>query len=117
MSRYTVLSRLRWKEACLVQPRCAWGRLIRHLCWCDCKRPLFNTRSRIHFWRRINMTDVPVQHRARLIFDPAELAYDFGSGHPFQAQRLVALMDLLEKSGLWDSANEQTGLPVRAATI
>ncbi len=63
------------------------------------------------------MTDAPVHHRARLIFDPTELAYDFGPEHPMQAKRITALMDLLEKSGLWDSTNEQTRLPVRAATI
>ncbi len=55
--------------------------------------------------------------RARFIFDPAELQYDFGVEHPLKAQRLVALMDLLEKSGLWDSENGQTRLPMRAATI
>src|SRR5579863_3387196 len=63
------------------------------------------------------MSDALVQHRARLLFDPAELAYDFGPEHPMQAKRIVALMDLLGKSGLWDIANEQTNLPVRAATI
>ena len=63
------------------------------------------------------MTDAPVPHRARLIFDPAELAYDFGAEHPMQAKRIAALMDLLGKSGLWDSTNEQTSLPVRAATV
>src|ERR1039457_1777836 len=65
------------------------------------------------------MTDapIPVHHHARLVFDPAELAYDFGAEHPMQAKRIAALMDLLGKSGLWDSANEQTSLPVRAATV
>ena len=63
------------------------------------------------------MTDSPAQHRVRLIFEQAELAYDFGPGHPLQARRLVALMDLLETSRLWDSANEQTRLAMRAATI
>ena len=55
--------------------------------------------------------------RARLIFDLAELAYNFGADHPLQARRLIALMDLLETSGLWDSTNEQTRLPLRAASI
>ncbi|HAG99257.1 MAG TPA: hypothetical protein DDW33_13895 [Ktedonobacter sp.] len=55
--------------------------------------------------------------RARLIFDPAELAYNFGADHPLQARRLIALMDLLKASGLWNSMNEQTRLPLRAATI
>ncbi len=63
------------------------------------------------------MTEAAAQARARLIFDPAELAYDFGPGHPLQARRLVALMDLLETSGLWNSSNELTRLPLRAATI
>ena len=55
--------------------------------------------------------------RARLIFDPAEFNYDFGPDHPLQGRRLVSLMDLLETSGLWQSENEQTRLPSRAATI
>src|SRR5206468_2829725 len=57
------------------------------------------------------------QARARLIYDPIEAAYDFGAEHPLQARRLVALMDLLETSGLWHSDNEQTRLPLRAATM
>lgn len=54
--------------------------------------------------------------RARLMFDPAELNYDFGPEHPLQAQRLVALIDLLESSGLWNRTNERTRLLARAAT-
>jgi acetoin utilization deacetylase AcuC-like enzyme/GNAT superfamily N-acetyltransferase len=54
--------------------------------------------------------------RARLIFDPDELKYNFGTEHPLQALRLVALIDLLEKTGLWNSGDEQTRLPLRAAT-
>src|SRR5579863_10182734 len=65
----------------------------------------------------MNMSDALAQHQARLIFEPAELAYDFGPGHPLQARRLVALIDLLETSGLWKSADEQTRLPMRAATF
>ena len=38
--------------------------------------------------------------RAYLLFDPAELEYDFGEGHPLKPRRLIALMDLLESSGL-----------------
>ncbi len=53
---------------------------------------------------------------ARIIFDPAENKYDFGAEHPLQARRLVALVDLLESSGLWQSGNEQTRLPWRTAT-
>ena len=55
--------------------------------------------------------------RARLIFNPDGLHYDFGTEHPLQSRRLVALIDLLEKCGLWNSEDEQTGLPLRAATI
>src|SRR6266705_92618 len=55
--------------------------------------------------------------RARLIFDPIELKYDFGAEHPLQASRLEALIDLLEASGLWYRTNEQTHLPLRSATI
>jgi acetoin utilization deacetylase AcuC-like enzyme/GNAT superfamily N-acetyltransferase len=55
--------------------------------------------------------------RARLIFDSTELHYDFGMYHPLQPDRLVALMDLLEKSGLWHSDNEWTRLALRPATI
>src|SRR5712691_6887111 len=60
------------------------------------------------------MSDDP---RARLIFDPIELDYNFGAQHPLQAGRLVALMDLLEKSGLWRSNEELTRLPLRIATV
>ena len=54
--------------------------------------------------------------RAYLIYDPKELAYDFGPEHPMQTGRLAALMELLERSGLWQSSNEPR-LPVRAASI
>lgn len=54
--------------------------------------------------------------RARLIFDPLELQYDFGSGHPLQGQRLEALIDLLTSSKLWNEADPTRGLPIRAAT-
>src|SRR2546421_4403915 len=61
--------------------------------------------------------------RAFLLFDPAELQYDFGEGHPMQPGRLVALMDLLESSGLWKHSNnaitsppERVQLPLRATT-
>jgi acetoin utilization protein AcuC len=55
--------------------------------------------------------------RTRLIFDPIELAYDFGTEHPFQPRRLVATIDLLESGGLWQRDNEQTSLPLRVATV
>src|SRR5437660_12147202 len=54
--------------------------------------------------------------RAYLLFDPAELKYSFGEGHPMQPRRLVALMDLLESSGLWKQTNGGCQLPLRAAT-
>jgi acetoin utilization deacetylase AcuC-like enzyme/GNAT superfamily N-acetyltransferase len=54
--------------------------------------------------------------RAYLLFDPAELAYNFGEEHPMQPRRLVALMDLLESSGLWKQNNDAYQLPLRAAT-
>ena len=59
----------------------------------------------------------PLAARARLIFDPDELRYNFGADHPFQSRRLVALIDLLEKCGLWNSEDEQTRLALRAVTI
>jgi len=63
------------------------------------------------------MTNAHTDARARLIFDPDELHYDFGSGHPLQSRRLVALMDLLESSGLWHSSDERQRLSSRAATV
>ncbi len=71
----------------------------------------------IRYWKVMPMADLPHPPRARLIFDPAELAYDFGADHPLQPQRLVALMDLLEIAGLWQSERDETRLPLRAATI
>jgi acetoin utilization deacetylase AcuC-like enzyme/GNAT superfamily N-acetyltransferase len=62
------------------------------------------------------MPDVSGQ-RARLLYDPIELRYDFGEGHPFQARRLSALVDLLESSGLWNPNDQQTSLPLHSATI
>ncbi|HZU66491.1 MAG TPA: GNAT family N-acetyltransferase [Ktedonobacteraceae bacterium] len=55
--------------------------------------------------------------KARLLFDSDELHYDFGPDHPLQPARLVALMNLLETSGLWHSAYEQDRLPSRPATL
>jgi acetoin utilization deacetylase AcuC-like enzyme len=54
---------------------------------------------------------------ARLMFDPDELRYDFGPHHPMQPTRIVALIDLLEKSGLWQKDQEQTRLTPRTATL
>src|SRR6266516_985823 len=55
--------------------------------------------------------------RARLLFDPAALAYDFGPHHPMQPRRLIALKDLLETSGLWQEADVRTRLNGRSATL
>ena len=55
--------------------------------------------------------------RARLIFHPDELSYNFGAGHPLQPARIAALMDLLEKCNLWHPDNVEQGLPLRSATI
>src|SRR6266699_592398 len=63
------------------------------------------------------MTNALTDARARLIFDPDELNYDFGSEHPMQSRRLVALMDLLKCSGLWHNDDERQRLSFRAATV
>lgn len=62
------------------------------------------------------MHKAPEQARARLVYDPGELRYDFGRDHPFQSRRLVALVDLLESSHLWRENDEQQRLPFRPAT-
>ena len=62
------------------------------------------------------MSNPSLRPRARLLFDPTELAYSFGSHHPFQSDRLVALMDLMESSGLWNRENQPSQIPLRAAT-
>lgn len=64
--------------------------------------------------RMAHMVATPA--RARLIFDPEELNYDFGSEHPLQSQRLVALLDLLEGCGFWNKNDTRVNLPARAAT-
>src|SRR5579884_1099600 len=56
------------------------------------------------------------QHRARIAFDPAELRYDFGAGHPLQPARLKALFDLLETCNLWQRDDDTTRLAIRPAT-
>jgi acetoin utilization deacetylase AcuC-like enzyme/GNAT superfamily N-acetyltransferase len=63
------------------------------------------------------MADTLSGPRAQIIFDPAELNYNFGAHHPLQPARIIALVDLLEKSGLWHSDNEATRLPLRPATV
>ncbi len=63
------------------------------------------------------MDDQPKISRSRLAFDRGELAYDFGPEHPMKPSRIVALMDLLITSKLWNPDDKQTRLPIRAATI
>lgn len=63
------------------------------------------------------MPDTQHDPKARLIFDAVELKYDFGAQHPLQPDRMAALIDLLETSGLWHSNDERTRLPLRAATM
>ena len=63
------------------------------------------------------MADTPTHAGSRLLFEPGELDYDFGPGHPLHPSRLVALLDVLERSGLWRREDEHTRLPLRAATI
>jgi acetoin utilization deacetylase AcuC-like enzyme/GNAT superfamily N-acetyltransferase len=62
------------------------------------------------------MPKAKADSRVRLIFDPSELDYNFGPEHPLQPDRIIALIDLLETSGLWHSTDENTRLALRAAT-
>jgi len=55
--------------------------------------------------------------RARLLFEPTELHYNFGPDHPLQPSRIEALIDLLKETNMWHYENEQTRLPLRSATI
>ncbi len=63
------------------------------------------------------MADTQADPRARLIFDRAELMYNFGAQHPLQPDRLASLIELLERSRLWQSSDERTRLPLRSATV
>jgi acetoin utilization deacetylase AcuC-like enzyme len=63
------------------------------------------------------MDDHPTLSRSRLAFDQCELAYNFGPEHPMKPQRLVALIDLLKASELWNPDDKQSQLLIRAATI
>ncbi|GER91822.1 hypothetical protein KDW_59840 [Dictyobacter vulcani] len=56
-------------------------------------------------------------HRARLIFDPQKLQYNFGGQHPMDPGRLRALVDLLGTSELWDANDPRTRLDLRPATL
>ncbi|MGZ3616088.1 MAG: acetoin utilization protein AcuC [Ktedonobacteraceae bacterium] len=62
------------------------------------------------------MSEVQFDSRAKLIFDPKELDYDFGPEHPLQPGRIAALMDLLEICGLWQNTDASSSLHLRAAT-
>lgn len=62
------------------------------------------------------MANAYASSKAYLIYDVAELNYDFGAQHPLQARRLAALVDLLATSRLWSSEDQQHTLPLRAAT-
>jgi len=55
--------------------------------------------------------------RARLVFEPSELLYNFGVGHPLQPSRIEALVDLLKETNTWQYENAQTRLPLRSATL
>jgi acetoin utilization deacetylase AcuC-like enzyme/GNAT superfamily N-acetyltransferase len=63
------------------------------------------------------MADNAPLKRVRIAFDPGEIQYDFGPKHPLRPDRLRVLIDLLECSGLWNAANEQTRLGIRPASI
>lgn len=54
--------------------------------------------------------------KARLIFDPNEMSYDFGPQHPLSPKRLQAMIDLLQFANLWRANDEQTRLKLRIAT-
>ena len=62
------------------------------------------------------MSEVQSDSRARFIFEPEELDYDFGPEHPLQPGRIAALMDLLEMCGLWHRTDADSSLPLRSAT-
>lgn len=63
------------------------------------------------------MAQPPDAHLTCLLFEPDELQYNFGPHHPMQSQRLQALIELLEASGLWYPDGKETRLPVRAASL
>src|ERR1700739_4545520 len=76
-----------------------------------------DARSTDHAVNSLNDAEAAYKQRARLVFDPLELHYDFGGDHPFQSRRIVALIDLLESSGLWRSDDQRQRLALRAATL
>ncbi len=56
-------------------------------------------------------------HRARIVFEPSELHYNFGPEHPLQPSRIEALIDLLKETNTWQYENEATRLPLRSVTL
>src|ERR1700730_8964948 len=102
--------------ACLLLITYFWKQLILLLFWFVCMKRVFSIHLRMQQGKVAIMSKMVGRQRAQIIFDKAELHYDFGPQHPMQPTRLVALMDLLEKSGLWQPTNEQTRLPFRPAT-
>ncbi|HVB75506.1 MAG TPA: GNAT family N-acetyltransferase [Ktedonobacteraceae bacterium] len=63
------------------------------------------------------MAEANAMPRARLIYHPDELHYNFGAEHPLQSARIAALMDLLETCALWSPASDALRLPLRLATV
>jgi len=75
-----------------------------------------NASSAAHAANALYDVGAACKKKARLIFDAVELHYDFGVDHPFQSRRIMALIDLLESSGLWRSDDQQQRLSLRPAT-
>ena len=75
-----------------------------------------NASSASHIVNALYDAGATCKKKARLIFDAVELHYDFGVDHPFQSRRIVALLDLLENSGLWRSDDPRQCLSLRSAT-
>jgi acetoin utilization deacetylase AcuC-like enzyme/GNAT superfamily N-acetyltransferase len=63
------------------------------------------------------MPDSAMQHLASFTYDPSELRYDFGPGHPLQARRMAALLDLLAITDLWHERDSRINLALRPASI
>src|SRR5437763_11306914 len=97
-------------------PRCAWEQSILRLYCCVYRKRTFPIRSSTRNEKGKSMLKANLAARARLIFHPDELNYNFGAEHPLQPRRIAALMDLLETCGLWNSSDERYRLPFRAAT-
>jgi acetoin utilization deacetylase AcuC-like enzyme/GNAT superfamily N-acetyltransferase len=65
----------------------------------------------------IHMVDNAALKRVRMAFAAEELHYDFGPEHPLNPDRLRAMFDLLECTGLWNRTDERTRLDIRPASI